>query len=158
MRSIASASRALPSAERWERPSTRVSILSSDQPGGFGQGPDEKLGRAGFRAGRGVVNVTLLAESARRVGTAWPTGRCKGVPVLRKRFVKDSRTLAQFAQSCVDEAPFASTHRKEPTTRPAGAPPWLNLLTIRSEFHLWHERGVFPHMPLGLGSSFIDGS
>ena len=77
MRSIASANRALPSAERCDRPRTRVSILPSDQPGGFGQGPEEKLGCAGIRAGRSV-KITLLAESARRVGTAWPADSLRG--------------------------------------------------------------------------------
>jgi hypothetical protein len=35
------------------------------------QGPDEKCGRAGRTVGL-VNTITLLAESTRRVGTAWP--------------------------------------------------------------------------------------
>ena len=49
----------------------RVSIWSEFQPGGLAQGPDEKCGRAGRVAGW-FNNLTLLAESTRRVGTAWP--------------------------------------------------------------------------------------
>ena len=49
-RSLA-ASRALPSAERCERPSERVSSSAADQPGGLAQGPEEKKGRAGKRGG-----------------------------------------------------------------------------------------------------------
>ena len=68
-----------------------MSSRLSDQPGGFGQGPEEKEGRAGTRAGLVVVNFTLLAESSRRVGTAWPDGRCKDRGLDCKRGVKNLR-------------------------------------------------------------------
>src|SRR5881392_2438674 len=80
-------SRALPSLERCERPSTSVASFSADHPGGLAQGPDEKKGRAGwvtgFAARTGApasavsVNSTLLTESTRRVGTAWAGGASK---------------------------------------------------------------------------------
>jgi hypothetical protein len=92
VRSIASTSLALPTDPRWERPSADVSSFSALQPGGLAQGPDEKFARFGFvwgfaplSIGRGSamaavvsVNVTLLAESTRRVGTAWPGAGCNG--------------------------------------------------------------------------------
>ena len=88
MRSIASWRRALPSADRCDRPSTRVSMRAGFQPGGLAQGPDEKCGRAGNVDGFGrrkvapaavvSVNSTLLAESTRRVGTAWPDAGSNG--------------------------------------------------------------------------------
>ena len=43
--------RDLPILERCERPSEAVVSFSGDQPGGFAQGPEEKCGRTGFRAG-----------------------------------------------------------------------------------------------------------
>ena len=52
--------------------------LVRDQPGGLAQGPEEKCGRAGRTAGGVFVNITLLAESTRRVGTAWPAAGCSG--------------------------------------------------------------------------------
>src|SRR5690606_12702525 len=80
IRSMQYCRRALPSFERCERPSDSVLSFSGDQPGGFAQGPEEKNGRAGLRAGSGYsVIKTLLAESSRGVGTAWPAGRNRGV-------------------------------------------------------------------------------
>src|SRR5579864_1666033 len=85
---MASASFAFPVPERCDRPSAEVSSLLALQPGGLAHGPDEKFGRSGFVrgfAGRtsapaamASLNVTLLAESSRRVGTAWPGAGCSG--------------------------------------------------------------------------------
>jgi hypothetical protein len=55
VRSMARARRALPSLERWERPSTSIESWSIAHPGGFAQGPDEKNGRAGSASGRAVI-------------------------------------------------------------------------------------------------------
>jgi len=54
-----------------------VSRDCADQPGGLAQGPEEKKGRAGSALGR-VTKITLLAESSRRVGTAWPDAGSNG--------------------------------------------------------------------------------
>jgi len=76
-----------------------MSMSDGLQPGGFAHGPDEKWGRAGNVVGFGrrncapavavSVNSTLLAESTRRVGTAWPVagfsdecGLCKAAGIL----------------------------------------------------------------------------
>jgi hypothetical protein len=82
-----------------------------DQPGGFAQGPDEKNGRFGFVGGFAAarnaapatsvsVTITLLAESARRVGTAWPGAvskeECGGGKAARK-IRRDSVTNARAA-------------------------------------------------------------
>jgi len=65
-----------------------MSMSDGLQPGGFAHGPDEKWGRAGNVFGFGrrncapsvavSVNSTLLAESTRRVGTAWPDAGSNG--------------------------------------------------------------------------------
>ena len=60
----------------------RVKSLSGVQPGGLAQGPDEKRGRAGS-GGLVVVIQTLLAESTRRVGTAWPAAISTECAALR---------------------------------------------------------------------------
>ena len=87
--SIAWPSRALPSFERCERP--------SDADGELGGGPARRLGAGAgreirARAGRTrrlrqqVSHVTtLLAESTRRVGTAWPVDGLRGQCGCRKR-------------------------------------------------------------------------
>ena len=78
--------------------------LSALQPGGFAHGPDEKNGRLGLAMGLGArsacaatasVNVTLLAESSRRVGTAWPRAVSKGECGAGKAVLKDSRCESQ---------------------------------------------------------------
>src|SRR3954447_3858466 len=97
---MASARRALPSAPRCERPSGSVCSKEALQPGGLAHGPEEKYGLAGRVVGFAgrtsapasavSVNSTLLAESTRRVGTAWPaaahkpeSGRSKAVRKIR---------------------------------------------------------------------------
>jgi len=54
------------------------------------QGPEEKYGRAGRTAGGVFVTITLLAESTRRVGTAWPAAgsseEFRAAKPARKRF------------------------------------------------------------------------
>src|SRR5215472_2365216 len=98
---MASPSFAFPIVPRCERPSAEVSSLSTLQPGGLAHGPDEKFGRLGFRGGFAgrtsapaaitSVNVTLLPESSRRVGTAWPGAGCNGC------FRVDNRCRERFA-------------------------------------------------------------
>ena len=85
---MASASLAFPIAPRCDRPSAEISSLSALQPGGLAHGPDEKFGRSGLVRGSArrtsapaaiaSLNLTLLAESSRRVGTAWPGAGCNG--------------------------------------------------------------------------------
>jgi hypothetical protein len=67
----------LPIAPRCERPRDVVERRSGDQPGGLAQGPEEKKGRAGGALGRST-KITLLTESTRRVGTAWPAAALAG--------------------------------------------------------------------------------
>jgi hypothetical protein len=147
-------SRALPSFDRCDRPSADVSSKCGAQPGGFAQGPDEKKGRSGFMVGfaahnvaAGVavsVNITLLAESTRRVGTAWPGAAFTGDCGARKASAKDSRPNPGLAMCCaaqqldfagIDDATRSdpSVHRVERTTRPAMRARRLNLLTIRKQ-------------------------
>ena len=64
-RSVRPAERAR--VEKFERPARRL-----------GAGTGGEMGRAWVaRVGYRSVNVTLLAESTRRVGTAWPAAGCK---------------------------------------------------------------------------------
>src|SRR5205085_4738988 len=85
---------------RCDRPSPDVSSLPALQPGGLAHGPDEKYGLAGRIWGLAwdcarapstawlVVKLTLLAESSRRVGTAWPGAGSKaesGVSKARRK-------------------------------------------------------------------------
>ena len=146
MRSIASRSRALPSAERWDRPRTRVSMRDGFQPGGFAQGPDEKCGRAGNVAGFGrrkvapaavvSVNSTLLAESTRRVGTAWPVDGCNGEYGLRKALEIIARCESATSDSLASSSlrgVETTFHRSERTTRPAEGNARLNSLTGRGQ-------------------------
>src|SRR6186713_3242708 len=51
LRSITSASRALPNAERCERPTKAADRASTDQPGRFAHGPEAKFGREGLVLG-----------------------------------------------------------------------------------------------------------
>jgi hypothetical protein len=77
-----------------------MSMRAGFQPGGLAQGPDEKCGRAGNVEGLGrrnvapaaavSVNSTLLAESTRRVGTAWPVDRSNGDCGIGKAWAKIS--------------------------------------------------------------------
>ena len=66
---------------------------SADQPGGLAQGPEEKCGTSRLGGGlggrgrrwwrrqwRGRSCQSLLAESTRGVGTAWPVGAPNGMP------------------------------------------------------------------------------
>jgi hypothetical protein len=53
------------------------------------------LGARSACAATASVNVTLLAESSRRVGTAWPGAVCKGECGAGKAAVKDSRCESQ---------------------------------------------------------------
>src|SRR6218665_2459780 len=52
--------RALPGLERCERPTSALLSASTAQPGRLAQGPDEKLGFAGFTAGaiRGIAAIS----------------------------------------------------------------------------------------------------
>jgi hypothetical protein len=55
--SITSTSRARPTPERCERPTSAASSTPGDQPGRFAQGPEEKHGLAGRRVG--FINLFL---------------------------------------------------------------------------------------------------
>jgi len=97
-----------------------------DQPGGLAHGPEEKWGLAGFVAGFAgrnsavvsvSVKVTLLAESSRRVGTAWPAagskedcGRGKAQRKIRARLRNDPyaapHNRLKLLESAVRECPF----------------------------------------------------
>src|SRR5882724_9588188 len=71
--SIASASLALPSLARCERPRQARSSAASDQPGRFAQGPEEKWGMRGRRLGRAcAVMAPFLPEWPEPVGRFWP--------------------------------------------------------------------------------------
>jgi hypothetical protein len=50
-RSTTSTSRAKPTPERCERPTSAASSAAGDHPGRFAQGPEEKQGLAGRRVG-----------------------------------------------------------------------------------------------------------
>ena len=167
MRSIASWSRAFPSDERCDRPSESRRSRSSAQPGGFGQGPEEKEGLAGRVAGLvrcdaasvgGMVDkTTLLAESTRRVGTAWPARRCSdrgalGKPGGEQRFgLARGRNEKMFPRKLGSSRHFSTTHRSIQPFRPVDVRLWLNLLTKTGEFHPRHERGVFSAYAVGAG-------
>src|SRR5579871_3121263 len=62
LRSITSASLALPAFERWERPRQAAFSASSDQPGRLAQGPEEKYGRSGRFVGFDGRGIPLLLE------------------------------------------------------------------------------------------------
>src|SRR5690242_12967960 len=84
---MASARIGLPTLPRCDRPSARLLSSSGLQPGNLAQGPDDNCGLAGRIWGlarrttapavSASVMYTLLAESTRRVGTAWPVDGCK---------------------------------------------------------------------------------
>ena len=168
MRSIASCRRAFPSAERCDLPSELVSISPGVQPGGFAQGPDEKCGRAGNVAGFGrrnvapaavvSVNATLLPESTRRVGTAWPEAGSNGDCGIGKAKAKISpvalleRVIRPSFLST--RAPESSLHRAERTIRPATRNIRLNSLTPRGQSSLRQRVVGKSTGKWGLGSSF----
>ena len=154
MRPIASWSRAFPTVPRCDRPRAEVSSAWADHPGGLAQGPDEKYGRFGFvagLAGRNVapaaavsVNVSILAESARRVGTAWPAavsreecGDGKAARKIRRRLRGTRRYCAaqqvEIPRIASADAPDSSVHRAHRTTHPAQSNRRLNSLTIRKQ-------------------------
>src|SRR6476619_6533357 len=84
---MAACSLALPSAPRWERPSTEVSSDWAVQPGGLAHGPDEKWGRAGRvfglarRAAAPAVTASVMSLSSQRARAA--LGRRGPEPVVR---------------------------------------------------------------------------
>jgi hypothetical protein len=53
--------RALAGLARWERPTRALSRASSDQPGRFEQGPDEKYGRLGLKDGF-MIKTTQIGK------------------------------------------------------------------------------------------------
>ena len=97
-------SRDLPSALRCERPSDSVLRLAADQPLCLAVGPDEKKGRSGLSVGSAVM-YSLLAESSRGVGTAWPVG---GNIVAREQVNAKCWTSGK-AGLCIDKRPLAKT-------------------------------------------------
>src|SRR3984893_4303899 len=64
-----STSRALPGAERCERPSSAADSTAGDQPGRLAQGPEEKHGLAGRRVGCIVPSLPQKARPARGPGS-----------------------------------------------------------------------------------------
>ena len=90
---------ALPIAPRCERPSARVSSIVGRPARRLGAGAGREIGSGGFGCGfagarsapaaTASVNVTLLAESSRRVGTAWPVAGFKGECGARQGGAKD---------------------------------------------------------------------
>src|SRR5438270_1143456 len=90
------------------------------------------------------VNLTLLAESARCVGTPWPgaaskedCGGGKAARKIRLRLQQFGTWCAaqpiEFAPIAVFETSIPTVHRTERTTRPAARDRRLNLLTIRKQ-------------------------
>src|SRR5262245_18308589 len=67
---ITSASLALPAAERCDRPRTASERISGVHPGRFAQGPDEKCGRTGRKAG--LFMFASLPEGRAPVGERGP--------------------------------------------------------------------------------------
>jgi hypothetical protein len=95
------------------------------QPGGFAQGPDEKYGRAGRLKGRST-KTTLLAESTRRVGTAWPNAVSKRDCGARKaaRKIRENPEMARkFRRKTLPEEceSFHSPCGLDDSSRPAAA-------------------------------------
>ena len=62
LRSMTSASFALPPAARCDRPDQAPDSADTDQPGRFAQGPEEKKGRLGFWVGL-VMTVSLSVKN-----------------------------------------------------------------------------------------------
>src|SRR5579875_2466062 len=60
-RAMTSARRALPSLARWLRPRNAPFNPSSEEPGRFAQGPEEKLGLAGRTLGREAAAAMWLS-------------------------------------------------------------------------------------------------
>ena len=130
VRSIASARRALPivdAVRAAERCACRACRATSRAA--WRRGRKKRTGRAGLRAGGGESIIsTLLAESTRRVGTAWPADRSSGRTRRKRarRVVKDSRrctsVIGRFRPASLDLRQHSSTvHRSERTVRPAEA-------------------------------------
>src|SRR5262245_51785546 len=67
---MTSASLALPAVDRCDRPRAAAERISGVQPGRLAQGPDEKNGRAGRKAG--LVMVASLPERRAPVGERGP--------------------------------------------------------------------------------------
>ena len=143
------ASRALPSFERCERPSEPMASFREPSPAAWRR--DRKRNR-GVRGGSGFRRAacrrrrsfshcqTLLAESTRRVGTAWPAGGPRGradscqparsAPArarltfrplrLDHRLAPAAESTGAVGNSLGGVAPVDGLH---PAERPAGAPP-----------------------------------
>src|SRR5712691_523639 len=88
-----SASRARPTLERCERPSSAPARTSGDQPGRLAQGPDEKHGLAGIRVGFIAPPLPFLA-AARRLA-------CRG-----RRTLSAGRIRRQCCGAASVSAPF----------------------------------------------------
>src|SRR3546814_7555705 len=70
IRSMQYARRDLPILARCERPSDSVASFSGAYPGGLAQGPEEKCGRAGLRAGTRSEEHTSELQSLLRISYA----------------------------------------------------------------------------------------
>jgi hypothetical protein len=82
-----------------------MASFSGDQPGRLAHGPEEKCGRAGRTAGGVFVNVTLLSESTRRVGTAWPAAASKRQASDVNDFGDDQPASSRQAMPAAAQAP-----------------------------------------------------
>src|SRR5689334_16888576 len=81
LRSMTSARRALPNAERCERPTNAPDSASTDQPGRFAQGPEAKYGRDGLMLGS-FMACSLPLDIQKKRGLSRPDG---GSGPARKR-------------------------------------------------------------------------
>src|SRR3954468_15162318 len=94
LRSMTSASLALPSFERCERPTRASDSASSDQPGRFAQGPEEKWVLPGRRFGF-MTAIPCRIVATRRGGVAradtresfWANQRRNTVPRIRHEWL-----------------------------------------------------------------------
>ena len=153
---MACASRALPMAPRCERPSTSVLRDDRSQPGGFAHGPDEKYGRAGRLKGRST-NTTLLAESTRRVGTAWPNAGSKrdcGARKAARKIRSKSEITREFRRKSLRDAgeSFRSPCGVDDSSRPAASA--VEFVNHPKAVFVGPVRGGAIRAAAGLGSSF----
>ena len=123
---------ALPSAPRCERPSARCRAVRATSPAAWRRGRTRNMGAGrvgGFaartRAPAAVVsvNITLLAESSRRVGTAWPGAGSNGwiaaAARRRERFAHAAAAQQlEFARIRLPRGANRTIHRSYSATRP----------------------------------------
>jgi hypothetical protein len=111
-----------------------------------------------------ISHVTLLTESSRRVGTAWPNAVCKGDCGARKAAAKDSRKLIldamlhcaqpEFPRICRVHRPKSPFHRASGRFIPRGGNPVEFVNHTESRVTARRARGGQCACGQGLGSSF----